>query len=146
MIRMAGIAAAILFAAPAQAQDWRLISIEPDGPVVFLDAANIVPGEQNLRRLDLLMIRRTGDRGFSSFRVRMSVDCDKPRMRTEQVWIYADDGAEMGSGPGQNQWIDTVGENGLRTTDMVCGRKPLPDRSFGPKPPLAEARKMIEES
>lgn len=141
MIRIACIAAGIALALPAQAQDWRLMNAGNDDSIVFFDALSIT-GDGDLKSGDLLMVYPENRNGTDAFRFRMTVDCTQPRFRPEHIWLYDIEGNMTSSGEASKKWTETQGENGRRTTEIICGREALSSRSFGSALPIREARRM----
>ncbi|MCW3849077.1 hypothetical protein OF829_17700 [Sphingomonas sp. LB-2] len=144
MIRIALTLGLLTLALPAQAQDWRLVTADKGGPVVFIDAKSPAGTGDTTRSGIMLLVNPPGAGDSEAIRFLVEVDCAAPRYHVLTTWsLDADGNEEEGHETGAG-WRDTTGGNGKNATELICGRKPLADPSFGAKPPIAEARGMMD--
>ena len=148
MLRLAVVAAAILWSMPASAKNWVLVATsESQTTAYFVDRDSIVNTGSTIRRVTAWSVHSTNDTdGTASRELVLEFDCSVPRYRFLHLTGYDDGLTVLADDVGSGKWRD-VGGGSLDDSarQFVCsgGTRPKSAKSYGAGNPFKAGRTAL---
>lgn len=147
MLRYAAFATLLMLPGVAQAQDWRLASQGTStGSMFFIDADSVgAPQARTQGKAFMLMARP--DRGVTAIETVLEFECSTGRKRIVSMVPYdrMEDPGKLFEGG--DEWEDTPANTQFGALwEIICGKVPMPEESYGSAPPFAAGRKLMNQN